>query len=117
MKHVHYLDVPGDQITESGAQGVNLRTVIGEADGAPNFFMRVVSFEAGGSSPSHSHPWEHENFIVSGSGTLEVDGEVVNLKPGDVTYVPARCRPLLSGKGVHGHALPYPQGMICMRMP
>ena len=88
MKHVNYLDVEGINVTESGAHGVNLRTVIGEADGAPNFFMRVVTFESDGATPHHSHPWEHENYIVSGEGTLEVDGEVVELKPGDVAYVP-----------------------------
>ena len=60
MKHVHYLDVEGEKINEAGAHGIALRTVIGEADGAPNFFMRVVTFEPNGSGPHHSHPWEHE---------------------------------------------------------
>ena len=88
MKHIHYLDEEAIEHTEAGAHGIKMRTVIGEKDGAPNFYMRVISFEAGGESPDHSHPWEHENFIISGKGTLEVDGKTVDLKPGDVTFVP-----------------------------
>jgi len=88
MKHIHYLDEEAIEHTEAGAHGIKMRTVIGEKDGAPNFHMRVISFESGGESPDHSHPWEHENFIISGKGTLEVDGKTVDLKPGDVTFVP-----------------------------
>jgi len=88
MKHIHYLDEEAVELTDGGAHGVRMRTVIGEKDGAPNFFMRIISFESGGESPNHSHPWEHENFIISGKGSLEVDGKTVNLKPGDVTFVP-----------------------------
>lgn len=88
MKHINYLDAEAQEVNEAGAHGITMRTVIGEADGAPNFYMRVVSFDANAASPSHSHPWEHENFVVSGKGTLEMEGKTVELKPGDVTYVP-----------------------------
>ena len=46
MKHVNYLDVEGERMNNEGAHDILLRTVIGEADGAPNFFMRVVEFDA-----------------------------------------------------------------------
>ena len=88
MKHIHYLDEKAEEVTEGDAKGIKLRTVIGEKDGAPNFYMRIVSFEPGGKSTSHNHPYEHENYIISGNGILEVDGKKVNLKPGDVTFVP-----------------------------
>jgi len=88
MKHINYLDVDGEQLSEAGAHGIVLRTVISEADGAPNFFMRVISFEADSASPSHSHAWEHEAFIISGTGTVEVEGETITLKQGDVVYIP-----------------------------
>ena len=88
MKHIHYLDAEAEEVTEAGAHGMKLRTVIGEKDGAPNFYMRVISFEANAVSPNHSHPWEHEAFIIGGTGTVEVDRETMNLKPGDVVYIP-----------------------------
>ena len=88
MKHIHYLDAEAEEVTEAGAHGIKLRTLIGEKDGAPNFYMRVFSFEPGGESPDHSHPWEHESYIISGKGTVKIDGKIINLKPGDVTFIP-----------------------------
>ncbi|MBE9592631.1 MAG: cupin domain-containing protein, partial [Proteobacteria bacterium] len=46
------------------------------------------TIEPGGQSPNHSHPWEHEFFVLKGKGTGEVNGEAVDLKPGDALYVP-----------------------------
>ena len=88
MKHIHYLDEKAEEVSEAGAHGVKIRTVIGENDGAPNFYMRTIAFEPGGESPSHSHPHEHELFVLSGNGTVEVDGKTVNLQPSDVLYIP-----------------------------
>ena len=48
--------------------GVIKREVITADDGAPNFCMRVFELEPGSSTPSHSHPWEHEVFVLSGQG-------------------------------------------------
>jgi len=36
--------------------------------------MRVFELEPGSSSPSHSHWWEHEIFVLSGRG-VAVSGE------------------------------------------
>lgn len=91
MKHIHYLDEPPEEVTAAGAEGLKLRTVIGDKEGAPNFCMRIISFEPGGKSPSHSHDYEHEIYVFKGEGSVEVNGEKVNLKPGDVVYVPANA--------------------------
>ncbi|MDR3567577.1 MAG: cupin domain-containing protein [Syntrophobacteraceae bacterium] len=88
MKHVNYLEVEGCRVEEAGAHGVVLRTVIGDSDNAPNFHMRVISFEAGGATPRHSHPWEHEVFILKGAGSVDVAGKTEMLNPGDVVFVP-----------------------------
>jgi len=89
MKHIHYMDEDAEDMSEAGAKGVKLRTVLGEKDGVPNFYMRTISFGQGGRSPNHSHDYEHELFVINGSGTAEVDGESIHLKPGDVMYIPA----------------------------
>ena len=88
MKHIHYLDAPAQDVCEGGAKGVAIRWVINEEDGITQFFMRVLTFQPGGASPSHSHPWEHQNYIISGSGEVEIDGQVLPLKTGDVVLVP-----------------------------
>jgi quercetin dioxygenase-like cupin family protein len=50
--------------------GVFKREVITAQDGAPNFCMRVFEVEPGSSTPSHSHGWEHEVFVLSGKGLV-----------------------------------------------
>jgi len=67
--------------------GVALRTVISPQD-APRFSMRVFEVAPGGSTPFHSHWWEHEVFILDGRGRVRgPDGER-DLAPEDVVYVP-----------------------------
>ena len=51
-------------------QGVHKREVITADDGAPHFCMRVFEVELGSSTPSHSHPYEHEVFVLSGKGVV-----------------------------------------------
>jgi len=67
MKVRHYLDAKPVQ----ELPGVVKREVITAADGAPHFCMRVFEVEPGSSSPSHSHPWEHEIFILSCRGIAQ----------------------------------------------
>jgi len=88
MKHIHYLDQEPEKTDTDGAKGAVIRHLITEKDGAPSFNLRVLSIEAGGNGPNHSHPWEHEFFILSGKGIREVDGKEENLKHGDVLYIP-----------------------------
>jgi quercetin dioxygenase-like cupin family protein len=68
--------------------GVALRTLIGEEQGAPRFAMRVFEVAPGGSTPFHDHWWEHEVFILGGTGVVRtVDGETP-LKSEDAVLVP-----------------------------
>ena len=83
MKVLNYREVTPD--TE--IPGVALRTVISAAD-APRFAMRVFEVAVGGSTPFHTHDWEHEVFILSGSGKVHgFDGER-QLSAGDAVFVP-----------------------------
>jgi quercetin dioxygenase-like cupin family protein len=42
---------------------------------------------AGGHTPQHTHPYEHEVFILEGEGQV-LEGDVAHpLRPGDVVYV------------------------------
>ncbi len=82
-----------DQAVESqpvdmpGAQGCRVRWLIGTADGAPNFAMRQFEVAAGGYTPRHSHPYEHEVFVLDGAGVV-YEGDVAHpLRAGDVVFV------------------------------
>jgi len=63
------------------ADGVKIRWLITEETGAPNFAMRQFT-------PQHTHPWEHEAYILEGSGTIQGGDEVETFKAGAVVYVP-----------------------------
>jgi quercetin dioxygenase-like cupin family protein len=88
MKHIHYLDEKPEPVDADGAKGLVIRHVITEKDGAPHFNLRVLSIEAGGQSPDHSHEWEHEFFVLSGKGIGVVDHRETPVKPGDAIFVP-----------------------------
>jgi len=84
MKVIKYLEAKPVQ----ELPGVIKREVITAADGAPNFCMRVFQIEPGVSTHSHSHPWEHEVFILSGRG-MAVSSETKTLIGKDsVIFVP-----------------------------
>ena len=66
MKVCNYLDIKPTEITP----GAFRRDVIGADDGALSSRMSVYEVEPGSSTLSHSHPWEHEAFILSGRGVM-----------------------------------------------
>ncbi len=87
-KVCHYSEVPAEVVGDT-AQGASIRWLIDDAhDGAPVYALRMVEIAPGGHSPHHSHPYEHENFVVEGSGKVLIDGTWHKLVPGDVVMVP-----------------------------
>jgi quercetin dioxygenase-like cupin family protein len=79
--------VEAKDVAEPGAGGVRLRVLMGQKQGAPNFVMRQFEVAAGGSTPFHTHPWEHEVYVLSGAGRVRrADGEA-DLRPGTFVYV------------------------------
>lgn len=87
MKVTHTTEVPQQPVTMEGAADCDVRWLIRETDGAPNFAMREFEVAPGGYTPRHHHPYEHEVYVLQGSGTvLEGDAEHP-LKAGDVVYV------------------------------
>ena len=79
--------VESNPVDMEGAEGCHVRWLVGEADGAPNVAMRQFEVAPGGHTPRHSHPYEHEIYVLDGSGVI-VDGDVERpLTPGDVVYI------------------------------
>ena len=90
MALIRNIDEVEDQpVTMAGAERVRMALMVGRGDGAPNFALRSFRVEAGGHSPRHAHDYEHEVFIVDGSGEVLLDGEYRSIRAGDVVYVPA----------------------------
>jgi quercetin dioxygenase-like cupin family protein len=72
-----------------GVNGATMAVMVGRADRAPNFALRQFEVAPGGNTPRHSHDYEHEVYVVSGSGTVLLEGEYRPVRGGDVIYVPA----------------------------
>ncbi len=87
MKHVHYTEVPLEQPQEKGIKDIKVRWLVSKKDGAKNFAMRLFELQPGGYSPLHQHDWEHEVFIVEGSGIAKDKKTEHPFKQGDVVFV------------------------------
>ncbi len=85
MKKVNQRDVPGS--SPEGANGVDFKQLIAKGMNAPHFYMRLFDISPGGRTPQHKHAWEHEVFIVEGSGKIMLDGMEERLAPGDAVFV------------------------------
>ena len=75
-------------VKEEGAKDANIKWLISEEDGAPNFLMRHFTLQAGGFTPFHSHDWEHEVYILEGQGKVRYEEREEPIKPGDAILIP-----------------------------
>ena len=88
MKLITYTDPKPTHFDNGPAKGVAARVVIGKADGAQNFCMRVFEIAPGGHTPKHAHAWEHEMFIHAGAGEVFGNGQWQPMKAGNVVFIP-----------------------------
>ena len=73
-----------DHFTPSGgaARLINL------ADNPPTTTLSYSHIQPGETSSHHIHAWEHEVYIIKGSGTLVCDGVNYPVKAGDAIFIP-----------------------------
>ncbi len=84
----YYPDLEPTRFDSDIAKGVAARVLLGKADGAPNFCMRVFEIGVGGHTPRHTHAWEHEMFVHAGQGELFGSGAWNPVKAGCAALVP-----------------------------
>ena len=99
MKVIHYQDAEPKYYETETAKNAWGRVVIGKADGANNFCMRVFELHEGGSSDFHQHDWEHEVFVHSGHGEVMIDGKTFELDAGSVIFIPGGHKHQLKNNG------------------
>ena len=83
----YYKDVPLE--SDPNGKKAGIRWLLSKKDGAKNFAMRMIEVEPGGSTPLHSHPWEHEVYIVEGESKIKIGDEVRNVKEEHAVFVPS----------------------------
>ncbi|MDA7980097.1 MAG: cupin domain-containing protein [Pirellulales bacterium] len=76
------------EVVMPGAERCQVRWLVDEDDGAPNFAMRQFEVAAGGYTPRHNHPYEHEVFVLAGQGVVMEGDKEHTLTPGTVVYIP-----------------------------
>jgi len=83
VKHHHEIeknDVPlGNKVTKQ---------VLISSDEGPNFAMRCFTIQPGGGMPNHTNLVEHEQYVLSGEATINIDGQTIRVQAGDVVLIP-----------------------------
>ena len=57
-------------------------------DDPPTCTMSYSEIYPDKTSTHHTHPWEHEVYIIKGSGTLVCDGKEYPVREGDAMFIP-----------------------------
>ena len=91
MKIEKSSNIKKSPVVHEGAKDVEIRWLISKEDGAENFAMRMFELQPGGHTPLHTHPHEHEVFIVDGTGTFHCEGEDYEFAPEHVIFVPGNA--------------------------
>jgi quercetin dioxygenase-like cupin family protein len=60
-----------------------------ETSGAKNFSLLVNTTQAGAKGAEHTHDVEHCWYILSGKGTMYIDGQAYRIEPQTAIYTPA----------------------------
>lgn len=81
-------EISYQDVNMANVEGVMIQWLASKTDGAPNFAMRRFTVAPGGKIGLHDHPWEHEIYILKGTGVAYNDKERKDVAPGDVLYIP-----------------------------
>ncbi len=63
--------------------------VLISSDEAPNFAMRRIVMQPGGSMPKHTNTVEHEQLVLGGRGRVGLGDEICEVEKDDVLFIPA----------------------------
>jgi quercetin dioxygenase-like cupin family protein len=81
-------DIEKKKISGEGIQNVLKQVPVGPEQGWEDHILRVFTLQKDGHTPRHQHDWEHVNYVISGRGTLEIEGEKRELRAGSFAVVP-----------------------------
>lgn len=80
-------------------KNVSGRVLIGKADGADNFCMRMFEVGRQGHTPHHSHDWEHEIFVHGGKGKVFIEDQWHEMAEGTAVFIPANVEHQIRNTG------------------
>lgn len=78
-----------EPVEVAAGRGTTKQVLVGSEE-APNFALRRFVMEPGGGMPKHTNLVEHEQYVLRGSGTVEIADEVFEVSEGDAVYIPGQ---------------------------
>ncbi len=81
-------DIKPLPVEAPGAANVLKRVLVGPRQGWDGWVMRHFTLGASGYTPRHAHSWPHITYILSGKGTLFLDGHENAVEAGCTAYIP-----------------------------
>ncbi|NLT95500.1 MAG: cupin domain-containing protein [Clostridia bacterium] len=87
---VNSLNIEREQVKDSGAVGLEYKTLFAQEKGR-RLAANLVTVQPGGITRNHKHDWEQVNYIMEGRGLLIVDDnleEPLEIEAGMAVHVP-----------------------------
>jgi len=81
-------EVQPTEVNEKDIEGVSMKVLMSDKDGAPNYVMRVFDIQPGGHTAYHTHAWEHEVYVLEGKGIVRQGEKEHPLEKGTFVLVP-----------------------------
>lgn len=81
-------NVKPTEVNEKDIEGVTMKVLMSDKDGAPNYAMRVFEIQPGGHTAYHTHAWEHEVYVLEGRGIVRQGDKNHPLDEGTFVFVP-----------------------------
>ncbi len=76
-----------ESLQVTAGHGTTMQVLISDEE-APNFAFRKFVMEPNGGMPRHKNLVEHEQFVLQGSGIIEIDGQPFEVAAGDAVFIP-----------------------------
>jgi quercetin dioxygenase-like cupin family protein len=77
------------QVPSQAGRGLNERWLLRLSEDAPNFDVRHIIIQPGAKARTHAHSWEQANYVLSGKGEVEIDGQSAAIQDGDFVFIPS----------------------------
>ncbi len=78
-----------ESLEVAAGQGTSMQVLISSEE-APNFALRKFVMVPHGGMPKHTNLVEHEQYVLRGSGIIEIAGQAFEVSAGDSIYIPSK---------------------------
>jgi quercetin dioxygenase-like cupin family protein len=80
---------PSEMKSHIRGGGASTTPLVTASVGSTSFINGITTFAPGAAIPLHSHNCEESVMLLEGEATLDIDGESIQIRPFDTTWIPA----------------------------